>query len=316
MHNPLPTQFHRRQTTDHILMVRPDDFGYNEQTANNNAFMVDDPAHDAAETRQLALQEFDLMVGLLRSHGITVVVFEDNPDHTPDAVFPNNWVSTHEDGKIILYPMWAPNRRLERRQDVVQYLTGLYPHPQVVDYSFHEAEGRFLEGTGSMILDRVHQMAYANISPRTDAGLFHDFCAVVGVEPILFHARDEAGIDIYHTNVMMALGATFAVICLDAIPYPEERARVEQRLFDTGHEVIPISFAQVHQFAGNMLQVYNGSGEQFTVMSKRACDSLRQDQIDALRRHNELIVVPLDVIETYGGGSVRCMMAEVFLPPN
>lgn len=313
----LVSRDHLRQTTDHIMMIRPVAFGFNEQTAGNNAFMVRDREHSREEIRDMARQEFDDMVARLREHEIRITVIEDlASSYTPDSVFPNNWISTHEDGKIFLYPMFAPNRRLERRQDIVDWLASLYPVVAVHDLSPAEAEGKYLEGTGSMIFDRVNQIAYANVSPRTNPELFHQFCEAYEVEPQLFHAVDEDGIDIYHTNVMMALGATFVVICLDCIPYEAERTRVANRLRETHHELVEITRTQVNSFAGNMLQVYNQQGVPFTVMSQRAYESLRTDQLEAIRRHNEIIPVELDIIETCGGGSVRCMMAELFHPSD
>lgn len=306
---------HLRQTTNHIMMVRPAAFGYNEQTAGSNAFMIQDKAHSPEEIRHMAMQEFDTMVGLLRSKGVTITVIEDElSPRTPDAVFPNNWISTHQDGKIVLYPMHAPNRRLERRTDIIDWLASLYPVVEVIDLSEYELEGKYLEGTGSMIFDRVNQIAYANQSPRTHPELFDKFCKRYGVEGLLFTAVDEEGLDIYHTNVMMALGATFAVICLECMPIESERQAVRARLQATGHEVIEIFYPQMHAFAGNMLQVYSSDNVPFTVMSKRAHDSLSADQLQAIERHNEVIVAPLDIIEYCGGGSVRCMMAELFHP--
>lgn len=306
---------HLRQTTDHIMMVRPAAFGYNEQTAVSNAFMIRDKEHSAEEIKQMAMDEFDEMVRLIRDKGVKITVIEDQiSPRTPDAVFPNNWISTHEDGKIVLYPMHAPNRRLERRVDIIDWLASLYPAVEVIDLSEYELEGKYLEGTGSMIFDRVNQIAYANESPRTHPELFDLFCKKYGVEGVLFKAIDESGQDIYHTNVMMALGATFAVICLESMPIESERVAIKRRLEETGHEVIEIFYPQVHAFAGNMLQVYNADQVPFTVMSKRAFDSLTPEQLAAIQRHNEVIVAPLDIIEFCGGGSVRCMMAELFHP--
>ncbi len=313
----LLTRDHLRQTTDHIMMIRPAGFGYNEQTARNNAFMIQDREHSKEEIQELAKGEFDAMVSTLRANNIRVTVIEDEPSpNTPDAVFPNNWISTHQDGKIVLYPMWAPNRRQERRADIVDWLASLYPEVEVVDLSAYELEGKFLEGTGSMIFDRVNQIVYANESPRTDRELFHLFCRKFSLEGHLFRACDEHGVDIYHTNVMMAMGTTFAVVCLDALPIETERAELQQRLAQTGHEIIPITLDQVHAFAGNMLQVYNLEGVLYTVISRRAFGSLRPDQIGQLQAHSELIVVDLDMIELCGGGSVRCMMAELFHPTD
>ncbi len=304
-----------RQVSDHLMMIRPRSFAYNEQTATTNSFMVRDREHTGEEIRELAKEEFDAMVDTLRSKGILVSVIDDpEGSRTPDSVFPNNWISTHEDGKIILYPMFAPNRRTERRNDVVDWVASLYPVVEVHDLSPAELEGRFLEGTGSMILDRAHRVAYANLSPRTDEALFRAFCQKMNFEPQLFRAVDARGQDIYHTNVMMALAQTFAVICLECMPAEEERNHIASKLKETGHELIELDYEQVTSFAGNMLQVINQEGTPFTILSGRAFESLDEIQIQAIERHNELIVVDLDLIETCGGGSVRCMMAELFYP--
>lgn len=303
------------QTTSHLLMIRPVRFGFNEQTAEDNAFMHNGGQHAPGEIRRLAQQEFDRFVAMLRQAGITVTVFEDTPEpHTPDSIFPNNWVSFHEQGKIIIYPMHAPNRRDERRSDIVAHFQAMYQHPpQVIDLSFFEQEGKYLESTGSMVMDRVHQRVYACYSPRTTPELFESFCREVNAQGYLFHAVDAQGVEIYHTNVMMAIGTRFAVVCLEAIHDSEEREALVQRLSETGHEVVPITYAQMNQFAGNMLQLYTYEGQPLLVMSRRAFASLRPDQVASLQGYTELLVIPLDVIETYGGGSVRCMMAEVFL---
>ena len=301
------------QTTSHLMMIRPVRFGFNEQTAGSNAFQQRDSAHTSTEIQALALAEFEAFVARLREAGVVVTVFDDTPvPHTPDSIFPNNWISFHHDGKIVLYPMYAPNRRAERRLDIVDHFARLYPEPKVIDLSHYEAEERYLESTGSMAMDRVHQRVYACISPRTDPGLFAWFCQEMACEGMLFHAVDEAGQAIYHTNVMMALGAEYAVVCMEAIRDGEEQRRLRQALEETGHEIIPISYAQMHAFAGNMLEVYNQDGQPLTVMSQRAYASLEAWQLDKLRGYGGIVVGPLDVIETYGGGSVRCMMAEVF----
>lgn len=294
-------------------MIRPVHFGYNEQTAGSNAFQHIDHSYSAEEIRARAQAEFDAFVDKLRGAGIDVAVFDDTSEpHTPDAVFPNNWITTHRDGTIVLYPMQAPNRRLERRADVVRHVGQYYLAPRVLDLSAYEAEGRYLEGTGSMIMDRVHQRVYACVSPRTDAALFQWFCHEMACDGYLFEAVDALGQQIYHTNVMMALGTHLAVICLDAIHDLQARVRVVHSLEETGHEIVPITYSQMLSFAGNMLEVCNDRGEPFMVMSRRAFDALRPDQIATIERYAAILVGELDVIETYGGGSVRCMMAEIF----
>ena len=304
-----------RQTTSHLLMVRPAAFGFNEQTAESNAFQQEATKLSAREIQTRAQDEFDAFVAILQQKGITVTVFEDQPEpHTPDALFPNNWISFHEDGKIILYPIMAPNRRLERRWDIVEHFSRLSPQADVTDFSLYENMNQFLEGTGSMILDRVNQRVYACVSPRTDPDLFDRFCEQMDCQGIIFHAQDEHGLDIYHTNVMMALGHDLAVVCLDSIQNPLERQQLAQSLTETGHTILDINLAQVGQFAGNMLQIHNQAGESLWVLSQRAYDSLDVTQLNLLAKSGEPLPIPIDVIETYGGGGVRCMMAEVFLP--
>ena len=301
------------QTTSHVLMVRPVRFGYNAQTAEDNAFQHESRL-TASEIQREALLEFDTFVDLLRQEGITVSVFEDTPEpYTPDSIFPNNWISSHSRGTVIVYPMYAPNRQAERREDIISYLLGLYKGgAKLVDYSGEADRGQFLEGTGSMIMDRTHQRVYACRSHRTDPALFARFCAEVECEGMLFAAVDEAGTEIYHTNVMMALGEDFAVVCLEAVENEQERAKLVQSLTETGHDIVPISHQQVRQFAGNMLQLRTDKGEPLLVMSQRAYQSLRPPQIASLEAKTRLLAIPLDIIETCGGGSVRCMMAEVF----
>jgi len=302
------------QTTSHILMVRPVRFGYNVQTAEDNAFQHRSDLKNN-EIQHLAEVEFDGFVAQLRKAGLTVSVFEDTPEpHTPDSIFPNNWISTHSKGTIFVYPMYAPNRQQEKRTDIIDYLAALYKgEAKIIDLSTEAASGRFLEGTGSMIMDRTHQRVYACRSHRTDEELFAQFCRETECEGMLFAAVDEAGMEIYHTNVMMALGEDFAVVCLEAIPNPEERRNLQQSLRETGHEIIAITQGQVRQFAGNMLQVRTHDGEPLLVLSQRAYESLHPPQLAALQAKTGLLPIPLDIIETCGGGSVRCMMAEVFV---
>ncbi|MEO0473131.1 MAG: arginine deiminase-related protein [Bacteroidota bacterium] len=302
-----------RQIAAHIFMVRPARFGYNELTAESNAFQHKDHSLNSTEIEQRAIAEFDQMVKLLRGNGIRVSVFQDEPEpHTPDCVFPNNWISTHADGKVILYPIMAPNRRLERQASIYGAVAGMHHASELIDLSHYEARELFLEGTGSMIMDRVHQKVYACLSPRTDREVLNDFARAVDCEVVVFTSRDEQGVDIYHTNVMMALSETAAVICLDSIADPQERKSIERHLRGDGFEIVEIDFAQMGQFAGNMLAVRNQSGEACLVMSQRAYQSLSPQQIHQLSLHHHLVIIPLDVIETYGGGSVRCMMAEIF----
>jgi hypothetical protein len=300
------------QLADEILMIRPAAFGFNEITAGDNVFQSNDGNVPQKEIAERAVQEFDACVAQLREAGVKVLVFPDldNP-HTPDSVFPNNWITFHESNTIVLYPMFAPNRRIERRQDIVKFFLDRGSHHTLLDLTPNETHNRFLEGTGSMILDRNNRIVYACVSNRTDPGLFKEFCDKTGYEGFLFKAM-AGDSEIYHTNVMMAIGEGFAVVCLDSIPDPSKRKALQQKLESTGHDVIPISMPQLHQFAGNMLQIRNTDGEPLLVMSKRAHDSLTAEQISRLEVYSRILVVPLDVIETYGGGSIRCMMAEVF----
>ena len=296
--------------TSHILMVRPVNFAFNEQTANSNAFQK--PGAQA-EVQQKALHEFDAFVEVLRENGVAVTVLNDTPEpHTPDSIFPNNWVSFHEDGSVFLYPMQAENRRLERK--VFNAIKEAFEAKHVYDLSYFEQQNQFLEGTGSLVLDRKNKLAYACISPRTDIDVIYTFCKISGYQSMLFHAKDEAGKAIYHTNVLMCIGDQFAVICLDSIVNDTEKTLVKEALQQSGKEVVEISFAQMNAFAGNMLQLKSKTGESLLVMSETAFLALTKTQIEILERYCKLIHSPLNIIETNGGGSARCMMAEVFLP--
>lgn len=305
----------RQQTTSHILMVRPAHFGFNEETADSNAFQTRDERLTPSEIRQRARGEFDQFVERLRQAGIHVLVAEDSEQPIkPDAVFPNNWVTFHQEGFLITYPMYAPTRRLERREEVVQVvLQAGFPLKKRLHLENNEAVGRYLEGTGSMIFDHLHCVAYACLSPRTDEHLFREVCTVLQYEPVVFHAVDARGQEIYHTNVLMALGETFVVICLDTVRDARERALLEEKFRATGKEILTITLEQMQAFAGNMLQVRNGAGQTFLVMSEQAFRSLTAEQVQALEKHTQLLHSPLYTIETYGGGSARCMMAEVFM---
>ncbi|MGK6353309.1 citrulline utilization hydrolase CtlX [Parapedobacter sp. DT-150] len=296
-----------------LLMIRPVQFGYNEQTAVNNAFQVQ-TAERAEETQRKAVQEFDAFVEKLRKHDIDVVVVQDTAHpHTPDSIFPNNWMSFHEDGTMVLYPMFAANRRLERKQSVLDAVANRFIIRHRIDYTMNETTGVFLEGTGSMVLDRVAKVAYACRSPRTDEALFLDFCKQLEYRPVIFDAKDDKGMPVYHTNVMMCLADQYAVIHL-ACMTEADRIRVVDALEGSGKVVVPITWTQLMAFAGNMLQVENKRGKRYLVMSSRAYESLRPEQIAQLEAFNPIIHSPLETIEQHGGGSARCMMAEVFLP--
>jgi hypothetical protein len=303
------------QTTDTLLMVRPANFGYNAQTATNNSFQNAAEVAKSGEIREAAQAEFDNFVERLRERNINVIVVEDTATPIkPDAIFPNNWMSYHEDGSVFLYPMYAPNRRIERRKDIIQGLKEQFVVGKVHDLSGSEALNIFLEGTGSMILDRVNGLCYACISQRTDANLLEDFCGKIGYSPIIFHADDRNGDAIYHTNVVMAIGETFVVMCLEAVRDEAEKAALLSWFANTEKDFIEISMSQLEQFAGNMLQVSNTDGETFLVMSEQAFMSLTDAQIQQIQEHTEILYAPIYTIEKYGGGSARCMMAEVFLP--
>lgn len=306
-----------RPTTRHVLMVRPANFGFNEETAANNAFQSRDGLLSAAQMRERAVAEFDQFVSNLRAAGVNVVVAEDSSTPVkPDAVFPNNWVTFHADGTIVTYPMFAPTRRLERQETVIETVLKAGFRANGVRHHLEggEATGHFLEGTGSIIFDHPNRLAYACLSPRTDAALLDKLCQIIGYQPVVFHSVDAHGQDVYHTNVMMALGDTFVVICLDSVRDATERQMLEERFAATGKTVVAISLEQMNEFAGNMLQVQNDRGEGVLVMSSRAFRALTPEQVATLERHTRLLHSDLQTIETYGGGSARCMLAEIFLP--
>ncbi|MET0462857.1 MAG: citrulline utilization hydrolase CtlX [Chitinophagaceae bacterium] len=300
------------QTTSHILMIRPVSFVYNEQTAVNNAFQS--VTGDTSRVQEKALAEFDSFVAVLRNNGIDVTVSQDTADpHTPDSVFPNNWVSFHSNGTVVLYPMFAPNRRAERKPHVLDIVSEKFQSGQVIDLTGFENSDLFLEGTGSMVLDRDRQIAYACLSPRTNEQILKEFCEKMNYTPVVFTATDGNGQDIYHTNVMMCVADRYVVICLESIPSPTEQQVVSDTILRSGKELIPISLKQMNHFAGNMLQVENGEGEKLLVMSTQAYESLSDEQVTKLNSFNRIVHSPINTIETNGGGSARCMMAEVFL---
>jgi hypothetical protein len=308
------------QTTNTILMIRPINFRKNEQTAVNNYFQEDIDLQNA-EINKKAQEEFDGYVLKLKSYGINVVVVSDTEEFdTPDAIFPNNWVSFHAEGLVGLYPMFAENRRLERREDILTELEkNGFLIENIVDYTSAEDEGLFLEGTGSLILDRVNKKAYCALSARADEDLFIEFCEDFEYTPIVFVANQtvkEERVAIYHTNVMMCVAETFAIICLATIDNKAERKNLLKHLKEDGKQVIDITEAQMHTFAGNMLQVRGENDARFLVMSNAAHASLTQSQIGKINNHCEIISSSLETIETCGGGSARCMMAEVFLPKS
>ncbi len=306
------------QSTNTILMIRPVNFRMNEQTAVNNYFQEDINVKNSAINAR-AQEEFDAFVSVLRDRGVHVVVIEDTQDpDTPDSIFPNNWISFHEDGTVGIYPMFAKNRRNERRDDVLELLEDArFSIKNIIDYTAAESEGFFLEATGSMALDRINKKAYCALSDRADEELFIEFCEDFEYSPVIFTAYQSVGgkrMPIYHTNVMMCLADTFVVICLDTIDDKKERKNVVDHLKQDGKEIIAITEQQMHHFAGNMLQVLGSDNEPLLVMSAQAYNSLTPEQIAAIEKNCGIVHSSLETIETCGGGSARCMMAEVFLP--
>ncbi|MCC6551243.1 MAG: amidinotransferase [Ignavibacteriaceae bacterium] len=295
-------------------MIRPASFGFNSETAGSNAFQKNNPEL-SENSGKLARAEFDNAVEILQKAGIEVHVFEDTQlPHKPDAVFPNNWISLHDDGIVILYPMLSEKRRMERRGDIVKELIKGYKVSQVHDLSASESEGKFLEGTGSIVFDHLHKFAYAALSPRTHLDLFLNLCSIIGYKPVAFHAADKNGSEIYHTNVLMCIGSRFAVICDEAVTDERERENVLKILRETEHVVISISFDQMNTFAGNMILLRTKSGDDILVMSESALSSLSKEQFNELSKFARLLPLSIPTIETLGGGSARCMIAENFLP--
>ncbi|MFT4575370.1 MAG: hypothetical protein ACI9SI_000276 [Polaribacter sp.] len=308
-----------KQTTNTILMVRPINFRMNEQTAVNNYYQQELSNTLPATINAKAQKEFDDFVLKLQNKGVEVIVVNDTEiPSTPDSIFPNNWISFHENGDVGLYPMFAENRRLERREDVLEILEEKgFAIENVVDYTDAEEEAVFLEGTGSVVLDRQNRNAYCTLSPRSDEDLFIEFCEDFEYTPVVFTANQTVNNKreaIYHTNVMMCVAEQFAIICLASIDDKKERKNVIKHLKENGKEVIDITEEQVHAFAGNMLQVNGTDNQQYIVMSSSAYTSLRKEQIQKIEKNNTIIHSSLEAIETCGGGSARCMMAEVFLP--
>jgi hypothetical protein len=304
------------QLASSVLMIRPTRFQSNPQTADSNAFQTA-PDASPAEQQRSALTEFESLVSVLRGAGIEVHVFDDTLEpHTPDSVFPNNWVSFHADGTVVLYPMEAENRRCERRPDVIERLDAElgFQVRQVVDLSHHEDTGHFLEGTGSMVLDRVNRVAYACLSSRTHLDVLGDFAQRMDYDVVAFEALDRHGVPIYHTNVLMAIGEKLAVICDAAIARDDQRAAVLERLESTGHELVSLDFDQLESFAGNMLELRAADGVPVIAMSQRAWDSLSAEQQARMGANGRVVTAAIDDIEDSAGGSVRCMLAEIHLP--
>lgn len=309
--------FQEAQTCSHVLLIRPVNFGANLQTAATNRFQRHTTTAAAGSPQTSAREEFDAVVNALQHAGVQVHVFDDTPEpHTPDSIFPNNWVSFHGDGTAVLYPMLAPNRRDERRTDILETLSVRegFRISRVIDLSHYERDNKFLEGTGSLVLDRVNRLAYACVSPRTDLDVLGEFAQVLDYEVITFEALDVSGAPIYHTNVVLSVGSRLAVICAASIR-EQERDGVVAALERTGRIVIEVSMEQMMGFACNILELKSASGHSVLAMSQRALESFTPDQQRQLRDHVDAIVaVPIPTIEHLGGGSVRCMLAEVGLP--
>ena len=294
-----------------LLIIRPACFSFNGQTAPNNHFQQ--MPESGEDVQKKALEEFDAMVGLLESHGVPLLVIQDSAEpKTPDAIFPNNWFSSHADGTVVLYPMFAPNRRSERKEAVVKRILEETRACRILDLTYWEKEGKFLESTGSMVLDRASRTAYACLSPRTSPEVLADFCRKMDYTPVLFHAADRNGKPIYHTNVMMALGHSFAVLCREAFTSEADLKAVTESLHSHGKTLVDISFEQMEHFAGNLLEVKNDRGESLLLLSRNAFDALREEQLAVLSREDTLFPIPVPHIESVGGGSVRCMLAELF----
>ncbi|HEX2140443.1 MAG TPA: arginine deiminase-related protein [Woeseiaceae bacterium] len=299
-----------------VLMVRPARFESNPQTAESNRFQGNLDA-SPAEQQAAALREFESLRTALETSGVRVLAFDDTPEpHTPDAIFPNNWVSFHADGRAVLYPMEAENRRSERRRDIVEALAEKHGFivREIIDLTHHESNGHYLEGTGSMVLDRANRIAYACLSSRTHLDPLGDFAQRLDYDVVSFDAADPGGVPIYHTNVLMSIGEELAVICGEAIRREDQRSAVMENLERSGHRILLLSLAQLQAFAGNMLELRSSSGRRVVAMSQRARDALTDSQLDLLQSNGDIVSVPIGAIEQSAGGSVRCMLAEIHLP--
>lgn len=302
-----------KSNTEHIantvLMIRPNAFGFNPETASSNAFQSESLANER-EFSANAVREFDAMVEVLLKYHIEVIIVEDTQyPYTPDAIFPNNWMSLHTDGSMILYPMMASNRRTERRTDIIDMLKSRYEVDTIHDLSHHESEGKFLEGTGSIVFDHEHKIAYAALSTRTDKDVFHECCTLLGYQPIAFRAYHANGLPVYHTNVLMNISPFVSAICLDMIIL-EDRSIVLDALSRGRHTPIMLSEQQVNSFTGNMLVVLNTVGIPFLIGSKKGFASLTEEQMKQIPI--DIIQLDIPIIESIGGGSVRCMLAEIY----
>jgi hypothetical protein len=297
-------------------MVRPASFGFNPETSSTILFQREITENSRKEIERRARIEFDMLASRLRTAGVEIMIFEDKEDlGTPDAVFPNNWVSFHDDGTVVLYPMFAPSRRPERRRDIIENLQSSgFRVSRIVDLTGHENEGRFLEGTGSVVFDHVQRRAYANVSPRTNSEVFLELCDILGYKPIPFRAVNESGQEIKHTDMMMSIGDRFAIVCSESMPDPADRKVVLEGVKSAGREIVTIDPKQLLQFAGNVLQLRTKPAGSVLAISTAACLALRPDQRQAIEKYTRIVESPLPLFESIGGGSARCMMADVHLP--
>ncbi len=302
--------------TSNVMMVRPANFGFNEQTAKNNAFQINDTTKSKEEIKSRAIEEFDQFVEILQENDVNVEVIQDTLQPiNPDAVFPNNWISFHHPDFVVTYPMFALKRRNERRKEIIDDLKLKYSIKAQFEYEHFEHKEMFLEGTGSIVFDRKYKIAYACKSIRTHQNLFRKFCDDLKFKPLLFDAVDKKGQPIYHTNVMMTVGVDFVIICMDSIANDEDKIKLITFFNETGKKIIPISMEQMEDFAGNMLQLKNKNGQCLLIMSTRAYKALSIDQKNEIEQYTKIVHADLDIIETYGGGGARCMIAEIFLNP-
>lgn len=304
-----------KQLSSCVLMVSPNSFQFNAETAESNDFQNNIDTLNALEIQQKAKDEHNTMVNELKEKGIEVIVIEDTPSPAkPDAIFPNNWLMMHQDGRIIIFPMKNANRQLEKRSDILELLKKSYKVDSILDFSHYEAKGKALEGTGSIVFDHNAKIAYACLSPRTEKDILEDLCIQIGYQSFTFNAYSEKNTLIYHTNVVMCIGDGFVVIGLNTIKDAEERKAIIEQFEKSNLEIIDLTDEQLnHHFAGNMLQVKNNENEPYLVMSKRAFNSLNPSQIAQIEKYTNILPVSIDIIETVGGGSARCMMAENFL---
>ena len=306
-----------KQTTSSVLMIRPVAFTYNKETASSNAFQYHASNFTEKEIQQKALNEFENFADNLTAAGVEVIAVDDtSKPHTPDSIAPNNWITMHHDGIVVLYPMQAENRRLERRKDIIDLLQKKYKFSvtDIIDLSHHEKKGKFLEGTGSVVFDHPNKTAYANISPRTSEIVLKELCKKLDYDYHTFHASDEKGVPIYHTNVMLSLGEKIAIICLESIKETAQRNELEKRLKASGREIINLNFKQIAFFAANILQLHNQKKEAVFAMSHQGYCGFTQEQAGIFSKYGKVVYSPMPAFERIGGGSARCMLAEIFLP--